>query len=64
MKYHTVTISTKELQDALREYCVSVGVIPAPDIVIIQSYQKEIVVDLAPDGVISSDEFQHAATGT
>ena len=61
MKIHTATISTKELQQALRDYCAANGGIP--DVVIIQSYQKEIVVDLEPDGVISSDEFQHAATG-
>ena len=61
MQIQTATISTKELQDALRDYCAANGGIP--DVVIIQSYQKEIVVDLAPDGVISSDEFHHAATG-
>jgi len=61
MRIQTVTISTKELQQALRDYCAANGGIP--DVVIIQSYQKEIVVDLEPDGVISSDEFQHAATG-
>ena len=61
MQIQTATISTKELQQALRDYCAANGGIP--DVVIIQSYQKEIVVDLAPDGVISSDEFQHAATG-
>lgn len=61
MRIQTVTISTEELQQALRDYCAANGGIP--DVVIIQSYQKEIVVDLAPNGVISSDEFQHAATG-
>jgi len=61
MRIQTVTISTKELQQALRDYCAANGGIP--DVVIIQSYQKEIVVDLEPDGVISSDEFQHAASG-
>jgi len=61
MHIYTAVISTKELQDALRDYCAANGGIP--DVVIIQSYQKEIVVDLEPDGVISSDEFQHAATG-
>ena len=61
MRIQTAVISTKELQDALRDYCAANGGIP--DVVIIQSYQKEIVVDLEPDGVISSDEFQHAATG-
>ena len=61
MRIHTATISTKELQQALRDYCAANGGIP--DFVIIQSYKKEIVVDLAPDGVIRSDEFQHAATG-
>jgi hypothetical protein len=61
MHIHTAVITTKELQQALRDYCAANGGIP--DVVIIQSYQKEIVVDLEPDGVISSDEFQHAATG-
>jgi hypothetical protein len=61
MHIHTAVISTKELQDALRDYCAAKG--GSPDYVIIQSYQKQIVVDLEPDGVISSDEFQHAATG-
>ena len=60
MKIQTATISTRELQQALRDYCAANGGIP--DVVIIQSYQKEIVVDLEPDGVISSDEFQDAAT--
>ena len=61
MRIQKATISTKELQQALRDYCAANGGVP--DVVIIQSYQKEIVVDLEPDGVISSDEFQHAATG-
>ena len=61
MRIHTATISTKELQQALRDYCATNGGIP--DVVIIQSYQKEIVVDLAPYGLISSDEFRHAVTG-
>ena len=61
MRIHTATISTKELQDALRDYCAAKGGIP--DFVIIQSYRKKIVVDLAPDGMIDSDEFQHAASG-
>ena len=61
MRIQKATISTKELQQALRDYCAANGGVP--DVVIIQSYQKEIVVDLDPDGVISSDEFQHAATG-
>ena len=63
MKYHTVTISTKELQDALREYCVNVGVIPAPGTVLIQSHNSEISVELAPGGMITADEFHHAAIG-
>jgi len=59
MRIYTAVITTKELQQALRDYCAANGGIP--DVVIIQSYQKEIVVDLEPDGVISSDEFYHAA---
>ena len=61
MVIKTVSITTKELQQALRDYCDANGGIPM--VVTIQSYEKQIVVDLAPDGVISSDEFQHAATG-
>ena len=61
MVIKTVSITTKELQQALRDYCAANGGIPM--VVTIQSYEKQIVVDLAPDGVISSDEFQHAATG-
>ena len=61
MRIQKATISTRELQQALRDYCAANGGIPAT--VIIQSYEKQIVVDLAPGGMISSDEFQHAATG-
>jgi hypothetical protein len=61
MKIQTAVISTKELQDALRIYCADKGGIPGT--VIIKSYAKQIVVSLDPGGMISSDEFQHAAVG-
>ena len=61
MRIQTATISTRELQQALRDYCAANGGIPG--IVVIQSYEKQIVVDLAPGGMITSDEFHHAASG-
>ena len=61
MKIQTATISTRELQQALRDYCAANGGVP--DRVIIESHNSEIVVDLAPGGMITSDEFHHAATG-
>jgi hypothetical protein len=60
MRIQTVTISTRELQQALRDYCAANG--NAPGAVIIQSYTKQIVVDLAPGGMVTADEFNHAAT--
>tara|TARA_R110000868_G_scaffold99767_1_gene274481 strand:- start:551 stop:739 length:189 start_codon:yes stop_codon:yes gene_type:complete len=61
MKIQTATISTKELQQALRDYCAANGGVP--DTVIIQSYERKIVVDLSPSGMITADDFYHAATG-
>jgi translation initiation factor 1 (eIF-1/SUI1) len=61
MKIQTATISTRELQQALRDYCAANGGVP--DRVIIQSYEKQIVVDLLPGGMITADEFHHAAFG-
>ena len=61
MKIQTATISTRELQQALRDYCAASGGVP--DTVIIQSYERKIVVDLAPGGMITADDFYHAATG-
>jgi len=61
MKIQTATISTRELQQALRDYCAANGGIPG--IVIIQSYEKQIVVDLAPGGMVTTDGFHHAASG-
>ena len=60
MKIQTAFITTKELQQALRDYCAANGGIPT--LVIIQSYEKQIVVDLAPGGMITVDEFHHAVT--
>jgi hypothetical protein len=61
MIIQTVVISTKELQDALRIYCSDkVGI---PDIVIIQSYENQIVVNLCQGGMVTADEFNHGATG-
>lgn len=61
MRIQKATISTRELQQALRDYCAANGGIPAT--VIIQSYENQIVVDLAPGGMVTADEFHHAATG-
>ena len=61
MRIQTATISTKELQQALRDYCAANG--GAPDRVIIESHNSQIVVDLAPGGQIEADGFCHAATG-
>ena len=61
MRIQTATISTKELQQALRDYCAANGGVP--DRVVIESYESKISVELAPDGVISSDEFYHAVSG-
>ena len=60
MRIQKATISTRELQQALRDYCAANGGIPAT--VIIQSYEKQIVVDLRPGGMITTDEFHHAVT--
>ena len=60
MRIQNATISTRELQQALRDYCAANGGIPAT--VILQSYEKQIVVDLAPGGMITVDEFHHAVT--
>ena len=60
MRIQTATLSTRELQQALREYCAANGGIPM--VVTIQSYEKQIVVDLAPGGMITVDEFHHAAS--
>lgn len=61
MNIETIVLSTKELQQALRDYCAVNGGIP--DFVIIKSYEKEIQVNLAPGGMITTDEFHHAAVG-
>ena len=61
MVIKTVSITTKELQQALRDYCAANGGIPV--VVTIQSYEKQIVVDLRPGGMITADEFRHAAIG-
>jgi hypothetical protein len=46
MQIQTAFITTRELQQALRDYCAANGGIPG--IVVIQSYEKQIVVDLRP----------------
>ncbi|CAB4146365.1 hypothetical protein UFOVP501_11 [uncultured Caudovirales phage] len=61
MKIHTAVISTQELQQALRDYCAANGGVP--DTIIIQSHTKQIIVELYPHGMITSDEFHHAASG-
>ena len=61
MQIQTAFITTKELQQALRDYCAANG--GTPTLVIIQSYEKQIRVVLAPGGMITADVFHHAAVG-
>ena len=61
MRIQTATITTSELQRALRDYCAAKGGVP--DRVTIQSYEKQIVVDLLPGGTVTADEFHHVAFG-
>ena len=61
MKIGTVGISTKELQQALRNYCAVNGEIPVT--VVITSYAKRILVDLDDNGMIYADHFRHRFTG-
>jgi len=61
MKIGTVVISTKELQQALRNYCAVNGEIPA--MVAIESHAKRILVDLDDNGMIEADQFHHRFTG-
>jgi hypothetical protein len=59
MKTHTVEITLAELQDALREYCLQRG--HDPSCVSIISYEKTIMVELEPNGLVTADEFKHRA---
>jgi hypothetical protein len=59
MKTHTVEITLAELQAALREYCLQHGHNPSQ--VAIVSYAKTIVVELAPNGLVTAEEFKHRA---
>jgi hypothetical protein len=61
MRIQTSIISTRELQQALRDFCAANGGIP--DTVIIQSYSSQIVVSLRPGGLITADEINHSVTG-
>jgi len=61
MRIQTATISTKELQQALQDFCAANGGIP--DTVIIKSYSSQIVVSLRPGGLITADEINHSVTG-
>jgi len=61
MRIQTAIISTKELQQALGDFCADNGGIP--DTVIIQSYSSQIVVSLRPGGMITADEINHSVTG-
>ena len=61
MQIETVTISTMELQQALRDYCAANGG-GIPTTVIIQSYAKQIVIGLEAGGSVAADEFHHSAT--
>jgi len=61
MVIETIYMTTKELQQALRDYCAANGGVPMT--VIIKSHNREISVDLHPGGMITADEFRHAAFG-
>ena len=59
MKTRTIEITLAELQDALREYCLKHGHNPSQ--VTIVSYEKTIMVELEPNGLVIADEFTHRA---
>jgi hypothetical protein len=59
MRIQTATITTMELQIALRNYCKFC----VPHTIVIESYDKQIVVSLDEGGMVSADEFNHVVTG-
>ena len=59
MKIQTIEITLAELQAALREYCLQHG--HNPNCVSIVSYEKTILVELEPNGLVTADEFSHRA---
>jgi hypothetical protein len=59
MKIQTVALTLNELQEALREYCLQRGY--NPSCVIISSYEKTIMVELEPNGLVTADGFSHRA---
>lgn len=59
MKIQTVELTLGELQEALREYCLQRGY--NPNCVSIISYEKTILVELEPNGLVAADEFRHRA---
>ncbi len=59
MKIQAVELTLGELQEALREYCLQRGY--NPSCVIIGSYEKTIMVELEPNGLVTADEFKHRA---
>jgi hypothetical protein len=59
MRVNSVTLNLKELQAALLEYCKSQGA--TPTVVVIASHEKQIIVELGDNGLITCDEFQHRA---
>jgi len=59
MKTRTIEITLAELQAALREYCLQHGHNPSQ--VTIVSYEKTIMVELEPNGLVIADEFTHRA---
>lgn len=60
MRVTTVNLTLAELQDALREYCAHRCI--EPDVVSITSYDKYIVVELVPNGLVTCNEFSHRAS--
>jgi hypothetical protein len=59
MKIQTVALTLSELQEALREYCLQRG--HDPSCVSIISYEKTIMVELEPNGLVTADGFAHRA---
>jgi hypothetical protein len=59
MKIQTVELTLGELQEALREYCLQRGY--NPSCVSILSYDKTIMVELEPNGLVTADGFAHRA---
>lgn len=58
MRAVIIELTLNDLQEALTDYCHRQG-FEQPDGVVIQSYSKQIVVNLRPGEFIIADEFKH-----